>query len=201
MIPPVFVETFRSRPLSSWPLLTKNSLPEQLVGDVTIVGYDEQQPKLAISHRNITTQNFMKAHVEHNSKQGDQDIPPFYFPAPHVSGPDVIFFVKINGSMYPCFVQLKFDNDVEKAPGTVSSHAIQEKMEKEQKMQQKQRQDEPATSVQSDQQQLPQLQDYCPTGTYISMIHFHLIRPFAPAEVVFDLILLDKNGSHLQNCI
>ncbi|KAG0353497.1 hypothetical protein BGZ54_002219, partial [Gamsiella multidivaricata] len=174
MIPPVFVETFRSRPLSSWPLLTKNSLPEQLVGDVTIVGYDEQQPKLAISHRNITTQNFMKAHVEHNSKQGDQDIPPFYFPAPHVSGPDVIFFVKINGSMYPCFVQLKLRqvlerSDVEKAPGTVSSHAIQEKMEKEQKMQQKQRQDEPATSVQSDQQQLPQLQDYCPTGTYISM--------------------------------
>ncbi|KAG9062130.1 hypothetical protein KI688_006462 [Linnemannia hyalina] len=30
-------------------------------------------------------------HVENNSKQGDRDIPPFYFPAPHVSGPDIIF--------------------------------------------------------------------------------------------------------------
>ncbi|KAG0197705.1 hypothetical protein BGX33_000396 [Mortierella sp. NVP41] len=74
----------------------------------------------------------MKAHVENNSKQGDQDIPPFYFPAPHVSGPDVIFFVKINGNMYPCFVQLK----------------------------------------------LRQLRDYCPTGTYISMVITY------PAEVV-----------------
>ncbi|KAG0209258.1 hypothetical protein BGX33_005739 [Mortierella sp. NVP41] len=43
----------------------------------------------------------MKAHVENNSKQGDQDIPPFYFPAPQVSGPDIVFFVKINGNIYP----------------------------------------------------------------------------------------------------
>ncbi|KAF9088197.1 Receptor-interacting serine/threonine-protein kinase 3 [Mortierella sp. AD031] len=49
----------------------------------------------------------MKAHVENNSKQGDQDIPPFYFPAPQVSGPGIVFFVKINGNIYPCFVQLK----------------------------------------------------------------------------------------------
>ncbi|KAG0313669.1 hypothetical protein BG000_005781, partial [Podila horticola] len=60
-----------------------------LTGDVTIVGYDEHQPKLAASHRNLSTQQFMKAHVENGSKQGDQDIPPFYFPAPHVSGPDI----------------------------------------------------------------------------------------------------------------
>jgi hypothetical protein len=106
MMPPVFVETFKNRPLSSWPLLTNTSLPDQLTGDVTIVGYDDHQPKLAISHKNITTQRFMKAHVENNSKQGDQDVPPFYFPAPHVSGPDVIFFVKINGNMYPIFVQV-----------------------------------------------------------------------------------------------
>ncbi|KAG9071529.1 hypothetical protein KI688_005741 [Linnemannia hyalina] len=34
---------------------------------------------------------FMKAHVENNSKQDGQDVPPFYVPAPHVSGPDIIF--------------------------------------------------------------------------------------------------------------
>jgi len=139
----------------------------------------------------------MKAHVENGSKQGDQDIPPFYFPAPHVSGPDIVFFVRINGNIYPCFVQLKLrqvleGSDVEKALATVSSHAMQEKMkkeqekmqkeqermQKEQKKQQKQRQQDSTTSVQSDQQQPPRLQDYCPTGTYISMVITY------PAEVV-----------------
>ncbi|KAF9342491.1 hypothetical protein BGX26_007419, partial [Mortierella sp. AD094] len=154
MMPPVFVETFKSRPLSSWPFLTNSSLPDQLTGDVTIVGYDEQQPILAASHRNLTTQQFMKAHVENGSKQGGQDIPPFYFPAPHVSGPDI-------------------GSDVEKALATVSSHTMQEKMDKEQekmqkdqKKQQKQRQLDSTASIQSDQQQPPRLQDYCPTGTY-----------------------------------
>ncbi|KAG0279026.1 H(+)-transporting V1 sector ATPase subunit A [Linnemannia gamsii] len=114
-MPPVFVETFKSRPLLSWPLLTKTSLPDQLVGDVTIVGYDEQQPKLVVSYRNLTTQQFMKAHVEHGSKQGDQDIPPFYFPDPQLK-----------------LRQVLVASDVEKALGTVSSRAIQEKMGKEQ---------------------------------------------------------------------
>ncbi|KAG0061775.1 hypothetical protein BGZ92_006353, partial [Podila epicladia] len=190
LMPPVFIETFKSRPLSSWPLLTNFSLPHQLTGEVAIVGYDEQQPKLAASDRNLTTQQFMKAHVEINSKQGDQDVPPFYFPAPHVSGPDIVFFVRINDNIYPCFVQLKLrqvleGSDVEKALATVSSHVIQEKMDKEQeKMQkeqkkhQKQWQQDSTASIQSDQQQPPQLQDYCPTGTYISMVITY------PAEVV-----------------
>lgn len=84
---------FKNRPLSSWPLLTYISLPDQLTGDVTIVGYDKQQPKRTISHKNITTQRYMKAHVRNNSRPGDQDILPFYFPTPHVSGPDIIFLV------------------------------------------------------------------------------------------------------------
>ncbi|KAI9240542.1 MAG: hypothetical protein BYD32DRAFT_408095, partial [Podila humilis] len=132
----------------------------------------------------------MKAHVENDSKQGNQDIPPFYFPAPHVSGPDIVFYVRINGKIYPCFVQLKLrqvleGSDVEKALATVSSHAMQEKMEKEQekmdkeqKKQQKQRQRDSTASVQSDQQQPLRLQDYCPTGAYISMVITY------PAEVV-----------------
>ncbi|KAG0200931.1 hypothetical protein BGX31_003959, partial [Mortierella sp. GBA43] len=162
-----------------------------LTGDVTIVGYDEQQPKLAASHRNLTTQQFMKAHVENGSKQGDQDIPPFYFPAPHISGPDIVFFVRIGDNIFPCFVQLKLrqvleGSDVEKALATVSSHAMQEKMDKEQekvqkeqKKQQKHRQQDSTASIQSEQQQQPpRLQDYCPTGTYISMVITY------PAEVV-----------------
>lgn len=104
-MPPIFVETFKNRPLSTWPLLNNSTLPDSLTGDVIIVGYSDQEAKLAISHSNISTQAFMAAHVENGSKRGDQDIPPFYFPAPHVSGPDVVFYIKINGSLYPVFVQ------------------------------------------------------------------------------------------------
>ncbi|KAF9088055.1 hypothetical protein BGX27_002803, partial [Mortierella sp. AM989] len=122
-MPPVFVETLKARPLSSWPLLDNMSLPDQLVGDVSIVGHHEGQSKLAISHRSITTQEFMKAHVENNSKQDGMDVPLFYFPAPHVSGPDIIFFIKVNGNVTPTFVQLKLrqvleSSDVEKALAT-----------------------------------------------------------------------------------
>ncbi|KAG0268691.1 hypothetical protein BGZ95_002346 [Linnemannia exigua] len=158
-MPLVFVETFKSLPLSSWPLLTNTSLPSQLTGDVTIVGYNDRQPKLAISHQNITTQPFMKAHVENNSKLGDQILK---------------------------------KSDVEKALGTISSHAVQKKMDKEQeKIEEKQKkiekeqmkrqeqgQQKSTTSVPSDQHQPPQLQDYCPSGKYISMVITH------PAEVV-----------------
>ncbi|KAF9342989.1 hypothetical protein BGX26_006469, partial [Mortierella sp. AD094] len=105
-MPAVFVETLKNRPFSSWPLLPNNSIPEQLAGNVTIVGYNEQESRLAISHKDITTQAFMEAHIRGSSKQGDNTIPPFYFPAPHVCGPDVIFFVQINGEYFPVFTQL-----------------------------------------------------------------------------------------------
>ncbi|KAK3826269.1 MAG: hypothetical protein JOS17DRAFT_818596 [Linnemannia elongata] len=67
---------FKSRRLSPWPLLTKTSLPDQFTGDVTIVEYDDQQPKLVILHKNVTTQRFMKAQVVNNSKQGQTGYPP-----------------------------------------------------------------------------------------------------------------------------
>ncbi|KAI8356979.1 hypothetical protein B0O80DRAFT_446273 [Mortierella sp. GBAus27b] len=191
LMPPVFVETLKSRPLSSWPLLNNMTLPDQLIGDVTIVGHHDHQTKLAISHRNITTQDFMKAHVENNSKQGDQNVPPFYFPAPHVSGPDIIFFIKINSNAFPCFVQLKLRqvleaSDVEKALATVSSHAVQGKMEKEQV-----KQYDSARVQPGQQQQQPQLQDFCPSGTYVSMVitypaevvNFQVVRPNPKPEL------------------
>ncbi|KAF8924462.1 hypothetical protein BGZ47_004000, partial [Haplosporangium gracile] len=135
-MPPVFIETFKNRPLSSWPLLANNTLSESLAGDVTIVGYTDQQSELVISNNNITTHAFMETHVKNGSKREDQDVPPFYFPAPHVSGPDIVFYVKINGALYPAFVQLKLrqvleGSDVEKALATVSGNTIQGKMDKE----------------------------------------------------------------------
>ncbi|KAF8924145.1 hypothetical protein BGZ47_004184, partial [Haplosporangium gracile] len=193
IMPPVFVETFKNRPLSSWPLLANNTFPESLAGDVTIVGYTDQQSKLAISHKNITTHAFMEAHVKNGSKREAQDIPPFYFPAPHISGPDIVFYVKINGNVCPVFVQLKLrqvleGSDVEKALATVSSNTIQGKMDKEheklakdlaQEHKKANREQESSKRTGSTQpQQPPRLQDYCPTGVYVSMVITY------PAEVV-----------------
>ncbi|KAF9176476.1 hypothetical protein BGZ50_000587, partial [Haplosporangium sp. Z 11] len=190
MMPPVFVETFKKLPLSSWPLLTKDSLPERLVGHVAIVGYNEQESKLVISHRTITMQDFMKAHVKNNSKLGHQDVPPFYFPAPQVSGPDIIFFVRIKDEIYPVFVQLKLrqvlsTSDVEQALATVRGRAVQEKLIKEhekqrkaQEMIQKKRSKRKTTVCAQSSAEQPRLQDYCPTGVYISMVITY------PAEIV-----------------
>ncbi|KAF9311276.1 hypothetical protein BG006_004594, partial [Podila minutissima] len=89
-------------------------------------------------------------------------------------------------------------SNVKKVLATVSSHAMQEKMEKErekiqkeQKQQQKQQQRESTASIQSDQQQPPRLQDYCLMGTYISMvitypaevIKFQVVRPDPEPEL------------------
>ncbi|KAF9401336.1 hypothetical protein BGZ94_005241, partial [Podila epigama] len=201
-MPAVFIETFKDRPLSSWPLLSNNTLPNALTGDVTIVGYSEQESTLAISYNNISTQAFMEAHVENGSRRGDQDIPPFYFPAPHVSGPDIVFYIRIDKKIYPVFVQLKLrqvleGSDVEKALATVSSHAVQKKMRKEQeKMQREQKKrhkkhKDSTSIVKSDQSQPPRLQDFCPTGVYISMVitypaevvEFQIVRPDPEPEL------------------
>ncbi|KAG0265886.1 hypothetical protein BGZ95_003186 [Linnemannia exigua] len=157
------------------------------------LGYSEQESKLAISHRSISTHDFMKAHVENGSKREDQNVPPFYFPAPHISGPDIVFYVRINGALYPGFVQLKLrqvleGSDVEKALATVSSNTMQGKMDKEheqmvkvpaQERKKAKRGVSPnhTTSTQQ-QQEPPRLQDFCPTGVYVSMVIAY------PAEVV-----------------
>jgi hypothetical protein len=104
-MPSVFIDTFKNHPLSSWPLLANSELPDTLTGDVTIVGYTDEQSKLVITHRSITTHAFMDAHVNNGSKREEQDIPAFYFPAPHISGPDIVFYINTNGNVYPVFVQ------------------------------------------------------------------------------------------------
>ncbi|KAI8595650.1 hypothetical protein EDD21DRAFT_424098 [Dissophora ornata] len=192
-MPAVFIETFKNRPLSSWPLLANNTLPESLAGDVTIVGYADQQSKLAISHHSISTHAFIEAHVKYGSKRENQNIPPFYFPAPHVSGPDLVFYIKIQGNIIPVFVQLKLrqvlvGSDVEKALATVSGNAIQGKINKEHEelvkdlaqdqKEANQKQGSSNNTGSRESQQAPRLQDYCPTGVYVSMVITY------PAEVV-----------------
>ncbi|KAI8054588.1 hypothetical protein BDF22DRAFT_654729 [Syncephalis plumigaleata] len=168
---------FQNQPVSSSPF--SNAFPDLPDENVTIVGYDGQGLRLGASHKYFTMHQFMKAHVENGSKQDDESMPPFYFPAPHVTGPDIIFFVKIKNNIYPCFVQLKLRQKFEKddamtALETVSSVTVQKKMKTEHDKQQKS-----TTSASSDQQQ-PQLKDYCPDEKYISMVIVY------PAKVTDD---------------
>ncbi|KAF9981364.1 hypothetical protein BGZ75_007369 [Mortierella antarctica] len=218
MMPPVFIETFKKLPLSSWPLLANHTLPKSLAGNVTIVGYVDQQSKLSISHKSITTHDFMEAHVKNGSMRKDQDVPPFYFPAPYVSGPDIVFYVKIAGNIFPVFVQLKLrqvleGSDVEKALATVSSNTIQDKLDKEHKKLVKDLAEEHKQTNRkqgaTQQQQAPRLQDYCPTGVYVSMVitypaevvKFQVVRPDPEPELEglerVSINIDDNNFSHI----
>ncbi|KAF9429272.1 hypothetical protein BGZ76_001560, partial [Entomortierella beljakovae] len=194
MMPAVFVETFKHRPFQTWPL--DKSISEQPAGDVVIVGYNEEEPKLAINYKDITMQEFMEAHIQGSSKQGDNTIPPFYFPAPLVSGPDIIFIVQINGEKkIPVFVQLKLrqvlsEREAGDALVTTSCEAFQSEINREQeKLNRKEKKNNGQQNyhIQQNQSHHPtttpkrqpsRLQDYCPSGTYVSMVIAY------PSEVV-----------------
>jgi len=201
-------------PFSLWPLLAgDNALPDSLTGDVTIAGYREHESKLVISHKNISTYEFMKAHVENGSIRDGDHIPPFYFPASDFSGPDIVFYIRIDSNIYPCFVQLKLrqvleGSDIERALVTVSGNTIQGNLNKEhEKMQKDQVQEKSSRSTLS--QQLQRLQDYCPTGAYISMVitypaeaaKFQTVRPNPEPELEglqrVSIIIDDNNFSHI----
>ncbi|KAI8052399.1 hypothetical protein BDF22DRAFT_688047 [Syncephalis plumigaleata] len=87
VMPSIFVKIFNSRPhtrnLSFWSLSTR--LPEDLNGNVTIVGYDEQGRTLTVSHPTLTMHQFMNTHAKNGFKQNDEN----------------------NNNIYPCFVHLK----------------------------------------------------------------------------------------------
>lgn len=115
-----------------------------------------------------------------NLKRDNQDIPPFYFHAPQVSGPDIIFFVQI-------LRQVLQTTEAEQAPATVGGRTIQGKLNKEQQKQQKKL----GSCVESETYQPRQLQDYCTSGVYISMVityptgvvRFWVVRPDPEPEL------------------
>ncbi|KAG0277069.1 hypothetical protein BGZ97_009969, partial [Linnemannia gamsii] len=56
----------------------------------------------------MTMRDFMDAHVNHQSTRNNKPVAPFFFPKPKPSGPDLLFFIRINGrGMVPVFVQMK----------------------------------------------------------------------------------------------
>lgn len=151
----------------------------------------------------------MKAHVEDGSKRGDEDVAPFYVPAPHVSGPDICILRRDQRQHLPLFCPIEI---AESARGQLcresacncqqSSHTEEDgkgvrkgAREGSKRAQETAEGAEEATETSersstssaqsnlSDQQQSPRLQDYFPTGTYISMVITYTAE-FAKLQVV-----------------
>ncbi|KAG0221030.1 hypothetical protein BGW42_008342, partial [Actinomortierella wolfii] len=82
----------------------------------------------------MSMEEFMDAHVNHQSTRNNMPVAPFFFPKSNPSGPDMVFFVRIDGTrLVPVFVQLKLhqrscyfsDRDWKEALGTVSAPKIE----------------------------------------------------------------------------
>ncbi|KAI8594507.1 hypothetical protein EDD21DRAFT_409734, partial [Dissophora ornata] len=103
----VFSDTFKERPLSEWqhqPPIS-DTCPT-LVGKVDIVGWREPGLEQGTTHDMMLMEEFMDAHVNHHSTRNNLPVAPFYFPKSKPSGPDLVFFIRIDGArLVPVFVQ------------------------------------------------------------------------------------------------
>ena len=150
----VFSETFNSRPLSEWPHQPAISVMcPALVGMVEIVGWREPGLEQGTTHAMMSMEDFMDAHVNHGSTRNNMPVAPFFFPKSKPSGPDLVFFIRINGArLVPVFVQMKLhqgssnfsEKDWSDALSTVSASKIEGHTKK--------------------------IRKYCPNNDYISMV-------------------------------
>ncbi|KAG0058060.1 hypothetical protein BGZ90_005170 [Linnemannia elongata] len=150
----VFSETFNTRPLSEWPHQPPISdMCPALVGKVEIVGWREPGLEQGTTHAMMSMEEFMDAHVNHGSTRNNVPVAPFFFPKSNLSGPDLVFFIRIDGArLVPIFVQLKLhqgssnfsEKDWNNALSTVSAPKIEDHAKNFRK--------------------------YCPDNVYISMI-------------------------------
>jgi hypothetical protein len=150
MMMTVLTETFEARALSDWPHEPSiSSLCAELEGNAEIVGLTAQRFQRGITHEHISMKEFMKAHVYNNSKRGGQAVPPFFFPKAKPSGPDIVFYIRVQDNMFPVFLQLKLRQvmtkpDTKSALDSVSAGKVKKHVKN--------------------------LSKYCPANTYISMI-------------------------------
>ncbi|KAG9319042.1 hypothetical protein KVV02_007468, partial [Mortierella alpina] len=105
----VFSETFNARPLFEWPHQPAISeMCPALVGKVEIVGWREPGLEQGTTHAMMSMEEFMKAHVEEGSVRNKMPVAPFFFPKSKPSGPDLLFFIRVDGrKAIPVFVQMK----------------------------------------------------------------------------------------------
>ncbi|KAG9319094.1 hypothetical protein KVV02_006539 [Mortierella alpina] len=103
----------------------------------------------------MSTADFLIAHIKNNSERNQQAVPPFFYPEERLAGPDIVFVVRFSGLaldksldkavdssstlspgsasddiICPVFVQLKLcaklsESDVKKARGTVQPSKIE----------------------------------------------------------------------------
>ncbi|KAG0355130.1 hypothetical protein BGZ54_001285 [Gamsiella multidivaricata] len=150
----VFSETFNTRPLSEWPHQPPISdMCPALVGKVEVVGWREPGLEQGTTHGMMSMEEFMDAHVNHGSTRNNMPVAPFFFPKSKPSGPDLVFFIRIDKKrIVPVFVQMKLhqgssnfsERDWNDALSTVSAAKIEGHAKNFRK--------------------------YCPDNVYISMI-------------------------------
>ena len=104
-----FSETFASQPLSEWPHQPSiSNMYPALVDKVEIVGWREPGLEQGTIHKMMAMGTFMDAHANHRSVLNDKPVPPFFFPKAKPSGPDLVFFIKIDDCrIVPVFVQIE----------------------------------------------------------------------------------------------
>ncbi|KAG0043659.1 hypothetical protein BGZ83_011149 [Gryganskiella cystojenkinii] len=151
MIMRVLETTFKLRGLSNWQHDPSISMMcATLEGDTEIVGLDEAQYSWrGITHCHISMEEFMDSHANNNSLMQGQLVPPFFFPKPKPSGPDIVFYIRINGNLVPVFLQLKLRQVMTKidALGTLES-----------------------VSEPNIKKHVKGFDEYCPANIYIGMI-------------------------------
>ncbi|KAF9536868.1 hypothetical protein EC957_009506 [Mortierella hygrophila] len=105
----VFSETFNSQPLSEWPHQPPISdMCPALVSKVEIVDWREPGLEQGTTHTMISMDEFMDGHVNQGSTRNNMPVAPFFFPRSKPSGPDLVFFIRIDMKrMVPVFVQLR----------------------------------------------------------------------------------------------
>ncbi|KAF9111603.1 hypothetical protein BGX30_007556, partial [Mortierella sp. GBA39] len=150
MMMSVLTEAFKASAFSDWSHEPKiSSLCAALEGNAEIVGLDGQGFQRGITHEHITMEEFMEAHVNNNSMRNDQTVPPFFFPKAKPSGPDIVFYIRVQAGIIPVFVQLKLRQVLTK---TDSNRAVE------------------SVSKQKIKEHVKDFDEYCPANVYVSMI-------------------------------
>lgn len=114
----VFSETFNTRPLSEWPHHPPISeMCEALVGKVEIVGWRDPGLEQGMTHKNMSMEEFMDAHVNHQLTRNNKAVTPFFFPKSKPSGPDMVFFIRIDDKDGTCICSAQVASKVIKLFG------------------------------------------------------------------------------------
>ncbi|KAF9974931.1 hypothetical protein BGZ75_000671 [Mortierella antarctica] len=178
----VFSETFKTRPLSEWshqPAISE--MCPALVGKVEIVGWKEPGLEQGTTHAMMSMEEFMDAHVNHGSTRDNMPIAPFFFPKSKPSGPDLLFFIRIDGvRLVPIFAQMKLhqgssnfsEKDWSDALSTVSAPKIEDHAK--------------------------DFRKYCPDNVYVSMI---VAYPTKWAEALLAPSEVPKDSSGVQQVV